>query len=126
MDDIHGLINVGVIFIYLGLRALITGPADDKLITILTPYFMTPFGFLSVIVGSVRYFSGTKGPVIKKIAQTFSWILIPLGVMIVLFEWIGAALREKNIQFLLSNWIFLVIGIMIILLGYLSGRYSRK
>lgn len=126
MSDIHGLINVGVILIYLGIRALITGPADNTLGAILAPYFMTPVGILSTIVGTVRYFLRTKGPTIKRVAQTFSWIMMPLGVMIVLFEWIGAAMREKSVRFLLSNWLFLVIGLVIIIIGYLAGRYSRK
>lgn len=126
MSDVHGLINVGVILCYLGIRALISGPADNKIITILTPYFMSPAGFLAVVVGSVRYFLSTSEPSIKKFTQTISWILMPLGVMIVLFEWIGAAMREKSIQPLFSNWIFLVIGMVIIILGYFLGRYSRK
>ncbi|QRN83496.1 hypothetical protein JR338_01715 [Chloroflexota bacterium] len=126
MNDIHGLINVGVILLFLGIRALISGPTDSTLGSILAPYFLTPVGFLGVIVGSVRYFLGTERPTIKKIAQTFSWIMMPLGVMIVLFEWIGAAMREKSIELLLSNWLFLVIGLVIIILGYLAGRYAKK
>jgi len=126
MNDIHGLINVGVILVYVGISALISGPMDNRITSIIGPYIMTPVGFLSIIVGVVRFFSTNTRSFTKKIAQILSWISIPTGIMIILFMWIAQTIREKNFTLLFSNWKYLLIGMGFVILGYLLGLYSRK
>jgi hypothetical protein len=118
MEAIIGWLVVGIILLYLGIGALIEGPIDNRITSIVGRYIMAPIGFLVLLRGLYALAS------LKDMSRKDKWRIgicypmLTLGVLLCVFNWIAPPIREGDIQLLATNWPSLAAGSVLIVIGY--------
>ena len=117
MDKIRDWLIMGTVLMYIGINSLATGPYDNRITTIVAPYIMLPVGIILLIRGLAFIASVKEVSSSEKVALVLCYPLMTMGVMLLVFGWLGSAIRESNVGSLVSNWATLVGGGGLLLLG---------
>ena len=122
MDKIKQLLLGGTFLVYMGASGLISGPYDNKVTTIVSPYLLLLLGLGILIFGLVVVFSIKEISIFRRLALALSYPLIAAGGSMLAFNWFAAAIKAKNMGLLVSNWGTLLIGIGLILVGFVLSK----